>query len=85
MPAQRKTLCILRIEVLSYQVRMKLENFEALVASSVFNKLPKETLELLTRLMSAPVETASVEGSMAFEGTAPEIASVEVPAEVPKL
>lgn len=64
MDAQRKTLCILRIEVLSYQVRMNLENFEALVAISAFDKLFKATQELLTRIMPVPMETASVGGSM---------------------
>ena len=58
---------------------MNLENFKALVASSVLDKLPKATQEFLTRLMSAPVETASAGGSMASKGATPKIASVEVP------
>jgi len=41
---------------------MNLENFEALVASSAFDKLAKATKELLTRLMLAPMETASAGG-----------------------
>jgi len=65
MATQQKTLGILRIEVLSSQARMNLESFEALVASLVFDKLPKETQDLLTSIMSAPMETATTEGSMA--------------------
>jgi len=42
---------------------MNLESFEALVASLVFDKLPKETQELLTSIISALVETATAEGS----------------------
>lgn len=47
MVAQRITLCILRVEVLSYQVHMNLDYFEALVASSVFDKLLKATHDFL--------------------------------------
>lgn len=39
MAAQRKTLGILRIEVLSSQACMNLETFEALIASLVLVKL----------------------------------------------
>lgn len=42
MVDQWKTLGIFRIEVLSYQVCMNLDYFEALVASSMFEKLLKE-------------------------------------------
>jgi len=41
--AQQKTLGILRIEVLRSQAHMNRENFEVLLASSVFETLPKET------------------------------------------
>lgn len=54
------------------------------MASSVFDTLPKETQELLNSLMSTPVETTSAGESMAFEGDAPEVRSVEVPVDVPK-
>lgn len=84
MATQQKALCILRIAVLSSQVCMNLESFEALGASLVFEKLPKETQELLTSIMLAPMETASVEEEMAAEGAAPKVVSVEVPREVPK-
>jgi len=39
---QRKTLGILKIQLLRYQVCMDLMTFEALRASSVFETLPKE-------------------------------------------
>ena len=68
-----------------YQLSMNLAIFEDLVASSMFDKLPKETQELLTSLMSAPMETASAGGSMASEGVSPEFISVEVLTKVPKL
>jgi len=63
---------------------MNLENFEALVASSIFDKLCKATQELLTKFMSAPMETASARGSMASEGASSNIISVEIPIEVLK-
>jgi len=58
--SQQKTLGILTIEVLSSQTCMNRENFEALIASSVFERLPKEMQELLSSIMSGPVETVSV-------------------------
>ena len=84
MSDQRKTLGILRIEVLSYQAHMNLDYFEALVVILVFERLPKEIQELLTGIMLAPVEAASVGEEMATEGATPKVVSVEVTAEVPK-
>jgi len=75
---------MLRIEVSGYQLHMNTESFEALVASSMFDILHKVTQELLTSLMSAPVETTSAGGSMASKGADPKVVSVKVPAEVPK-
>lgn len=66
-------------------MRMNLGYFEVLVASLVFEKFPKETQEILTGIMSTPVETTSVGEVMATKGDAPKVASVEVPAEVHKL
>lgn len=66
-------------------MHMNLASFEALVASSAFDRFPKEKQELLNSLISEPVETTSVGGTMASEGVAPEVVSVEVPTDVPKL
>ena len=73
MAYQWKTLGILIIEVLSYQACMNLDYFETLVASSVFEKLPKETLELLTGILLAPVEIAGVGEAMAAKGDVPKV------------
>ena len=93
--AQQKTLGILRIEVLSSQVRMNHENFEALIVSSTFWKSPKETQNLLNRITSMPTETVNVGEVMTAKGVVPgvamvaevatlEVVFVEVPAKVPK-
>ena len=58
---------------------MNLKSFKDLMESSVFDELPKETQDLLTSIMSAPVETATTEGSMDSEGDSPKIASIEMP------
>lgn len=58
--------------------------FKDFVANSVFDKLPKETQELLNRLMLEPMETTSDGGSMASEGASLEVVSVEVLVAVPK-
>ena len=50
--AQWKALGILRIDVLRYQEHMNHENFEVLIVSSVFETLPKETQDILIRMMS---------------------------------
>lgn len=63
---------------------MNLDYFEALVASSMFEKLSKETQELLACIMLTPMETASVGEVMVVEGDTLEITSVEVPKQVPK-
>lgn len=63
---------------------MNHEYFEALIVSSTFEKLPKETQELLSSIMSVLAETVSAGEAMAVEGAALEITSVEVPTEVPK-
>lgn len=55
------------------------------MASSKFDRLPKETQELLNSHMLAPIETESAGFSMASKGATPEVISVEVPAVVPKL
>lgn len=47
-----------------YQLCMNPMIFKDLVVSSVFDKLPKETQELLKSLMLAPMETASAGGSI---------------------
>lgn len=59
--------------------------FEDLVASSVFDRLPEETQQLIHSFMSTLVETASVGGSIASEGATPKVVSMEVPIAVPKL
>ena len=55
---QQKTLRILIIQLLSYQVCMDRANFEALRASSVFETLPKEMHDFLNRIMSTTEEVA---------------------------
>lgn len=67
-----------------YRLRMNPAIFEDLVASSVFDKLPKETHELLNSLMLVPIEVASAGGYMASKGASPEVISVEVPTTVRK-
>ena len=49
---QRKTLAILKIQLLRYHLCMDLSNFEALRASSVFERFLKEMQELLTKMTS---------------------------------
>lgn len=56
---QQKTLGILRIEVLNPQEHMNLEIFEALIASSVFEKLPTKTQLLLSSIILVPTKTVS--------------------------
>lgn len=56
MVVQRKTLGILKIQLLRYQLYMDLANFEALRSSSVFQGLSKEMQDLLTRMMLTPEE-----------------------------
>lgn len=65
MATQWKALFILRVDVSSYQLHMNPESFEVLVASSMFDRLPKETQELLNILMSTLAEIASDGGLMA--------------------
>lgn len=84
MAAQRKIVCIRRVEVSRYRLCMNPKSFEALVASSMFDRLPKETQEILNSLMLVPMETASAGGCMVSEGDAPEVVNVEMPAVVPK-
>jgi len=49
----------------------------------VFDKFVEETQELLTNLMSTPIESRSVGGLAASEGASLEVVSVEVPTPVP--
>jgi len=44
---QQKTLGILRIELLSSQAHMNHKHYELLIASSVFETLPKKTQDFL--------------------------------------
>jgi len=92
--SQRKTLGILRIELLSSQAHMNHETFELLLASSVFQTMPQANQDLLCSIMSMPTEAMSVEAAttkgvvpevhMAAEGATPEGAPAEIPAEIPK-
>lgn len=95
MATKGKALAILKIEVLSSQTRMNHEKFEALIASSMFERLPKEIQEFFPSIMSVPTKTvnagevmttegAAPEVAMETKGVSPEIASFEVPVEVPK-
>ena len=52
MALRQTTLIILRIQLLRYQLGMDLTNFEALRASSVFERLSKETQDFLNRMIS---------------------------------
>jgi len=58
--AQRGTLDILSIKLLSFQVHMNLQLSEALTSSSAFQQLPKETQVLLNTIMSTPAETVDI-------------------------
>lgn len=78
--------------MLSSQAHMNHENFEVLLASAVFETLPKETQELLHSIMSMPTEVMYIEAvttegaisevAMAAEGAAPKVAPIEVSIEV---
>jgi len=86
---QRKTLGILRIDLLSSQAHMNCEHYELLIASSVFETLPKETQEFLQSIMSTPAtaidteaEELVLEMEIEVEVVTPEV--TEVLAKVPK-
>lgn len=70
MASQQKTLSILKIELLSPQAHMNYEFFQALIASSMFEKLPEVTQELLNSIMSIPVEAMDIE-VVTVEGVVP--------------
>jgi len=70
---QKKTLGILRIEVLSSQAHMNPEIFEALVASLVFKKLPIGMQVLFSSIMPMPTETMSAREAMTAKGTTSEV------------
>ena len=75
-------------------MHMNRENFEFLIASSVFETLPKETQVFLHSIMSKPTKSMSVEVmttkgdvlevAMEAEGATPEVVPTEGPAKVPK-
>ena len=81
--AERNTLGILRIELLGSQAHMNNENFEALLASLVFEMFPKETQELLHSIMSMLAEAMDTEAMIA-KGVVPEVAR-EVEGVVPEV
>jgi len=47
--------------------------FEALIASSMFEKFPMETQELVSSIMLMPAKTVSAGEEMEIEGTSPEV------------
>jgi len=73
---------------------MNRENFEFLIASLVFEMLPKETQEFFHSIMSMPAKSMSAEAvttegavlevAITAKGASSEVAPVEVPAKVPK-
>lgn len=59
--------------MLSSQACINHENSEALIASLVLERFPKEMQDLLSNIMLAPVETVSEQEAMEVEGTTPEV------------
>jgi len=84
--SQPKKLGILRIELLSSKAHLNHKNFEALLASLVFETMPKETQELLHSVMSTlaeamDTEAVTTDGAMLevvreVEGATPGVAEV---------
>jgi len=64
---QQKTLAILRIELLHFQVHMNCELFQDMIASPVFEQLSKETQALVKSIISTCAEAMNTEGVAAKE------------------
>ena len=58
--AQQKTLGILRIDLLHFQVHMNCEFFQDLIVSSTFEQFSKETQALVNSIMSIYVEVMTL-------------------------
>lgn len=80
---QQRRLCILRIFALCYLSLRNHKLFKDLVASSMFDNLPKEVQQYICNTVSRPRDTASTRGTTSSEGVAPEVVSMEAPTNVP--
>lgn len=83
VPIHQRTLCIVRIFALCFPLFMNPQVFADLVASSVFDRLPKDTQQFILNTMSGPGKTKITGGTISSEGASPEVVSIEAPTTMP--